>query len=142
MTYRGPAFEKVETIEPDALDKAGGLRRRSRPLLVKGAVKRWPASERWSFEALSKLRYPDGSEPVVKFQNGLVEQGVTRKQPDLSVGPYLLELEKAAAQVSVQRDGLLPKAQERLIKPEETFHLDWSYMKSFVANKLYLAQWN
>ena len=90
--YRGPSFEFVETIAWDELDRAGGFGSRTRRSLVKGAVRAWPAWERWSFDKLADLRKPDGSEVVFRFQNGLVEQGVTRPPLDLKINPYIREL--------------------------------------------------
>ena len=48
----GPEFELVEQVAVEDLP-AGGFGRRTRPLLVKGAVRMWPAWERWSFERLA-----------------------------------------------------------------------------------------
>src|SRR5207237_2992805 len=107
--YRGPSFELVDTITWDNLDRSGGFGPRDTPLLSKGAVRAWPAWERWSFDKLADLRKPDGSEVVFRFQNGLVEQGVTRPPLDLKINPYIRELATASPR-NVNR-GLLPDSQ-------------------------------
>src|SRR5438876_174757 len=73
--YRGPVFQMVEQRAADSLvqQDAGG---NDSPLLVKGAVRSWPAWTRWSFDQLAELRYADGKEAVCRFQEGLVELGV------------------------------------------------------------------
>ncbi len=144
-TYTGPSFQLVDTISIDELNAQGGFQPRTRPLLVKGAVKQWPAWERWSFNQLADLKRADGSEVVSSFQNGLVEQGVTKEPLDLSVSPYLRELEVEAAKIRAEwRDdvGLCPDRVWKSLKPDERFHLNWDHMQSFVPNKLYLAQWD
>jgi Cupin-like domain len=138
--YRGPSFELVDTIEWEELDRAGGFGPRDTPLLIKGAVRAWPAWERWSFDKLADLRKPDGSEVVFRFQNGLVEQGVTRQPLDLKINPYIREL--AAAPPRDATRGLLPDSRRGKIDPGERFYLDWGHMKSFQPTKVYLAQWH
>src|SRR5262245_12141575 len=123
--FTGPTFRLVETIEWEELARTRSFGARSRPLLVKGAVRSWPAWTNWSFERLAELRRPDGSEVVFRFQNGLVEQGVTRQPLDLPIGPYLREL---VAQTGGERNdarGLLPRSRLESLGPEERFHLDW-----------------
>ena len=71
-SYIGPSFEFVDTIAWEDLQRQGGFGPRRTPLLIKGAVKAWPAWQRWSFESLSELRRQDGSDVVFRFQNGLV----------------------------------------------------------------------
>src|SRR6266436_9632646 len=107
-TYHGPSFELVDTITWNDLQRNGGFGPRKTPLLIKGAVKAWPAWERWSFESLAELRRPDGSELIFRFQNGLVEQGVTRQPLDLPIGPYIRELAEAAERPHRAEIGLLP----------------------------------
>src|SRR5437867_3260987 len=97
-SIQGPSFQLVDEIAWEALTRNGGLGRRTTPLLVKGAVRAWPAWEKWSFERLSELRRPDESEVVFRFQNGLVEQGVTRPPLDLPIGPYIRELAQATGE--------------------------------------------
>lgn len=138
----GPTFQFVEEIDAAQLARNGGFGARTSPLLVKGALHSWPAQKDWSFEYLSRLRHKDGAEPVVKFQNGLVEQGATRHRPWLPVGPYLQELAAAAAQPLSDDVGLLSNRQRRLLGKDERFTLDWSHMQSFRPDRLYLAQWN
>jgi lysine-specific demethylase 8 len=142
--YLGPEFQFVETIEWDELQKQGGFQPRGLPLLVKGAVKQWPAWDRWTFENLAQLKRPDGSEVVTSFQNGLVEQGVTRQPLIQPVAPYLRELaERAKTYQRERRDdiGLLPDRRRHTLGKGDTFHLDWDYMQSFVHDRAYLAQW-
>ena len=138
--YRGPSFELVDTIAWDDLDRSGGFGPRDTPLLVKGAVRAWPAWEKWSFANLADLRKPDGSEVVFRFQNGLVEQGVTRQPLDLKINPYIRELADAAPRNV--NGGLLPDSRRHKIDPGERFYLDWGHMKSFQPTRVYLAQWH
>jgi lysine-specific demethylase 8 len=138
----GPTFQLIDTISWEDLQRDGGFGRRETPLLVKGAVTAWPAWKGWSFQRLAQLRRPDGSEVIFRFQNGLVEQGVTRQPLDLPIGPYIRELAQLADQPRRDDTGLLPVSRWKQITPGEQFHLDWSYMKSFTATKVYLAQWN
>jgi len=140
--YRGPSFRFVQEIEWEELSRTRKILPRSLPLLVKGAVKAWPAWERWSFEELSRLRRPDGSEIIFRFQNGLVEQGVTRPPLDLPISPYIRDLGQAAADHPQEEGGLLPEARRRTLAKESTFHLDWSHMSTFKPDRVYLAQWN
>lgn len=142
--YRGPSFELIEQTTWQALERAGGFRARDTPLLVKGAVSAWPASERWTFDKLAELRNRDGSEVVTSFQNGLVEQGLTKEPIIQPIAPYLRELAAVAKQrhgAALERAGLLPAARHAALRPGERFHLDWSYLKTFEANRAYLAQW-
>ncbi|MBI1916116.1 MAG: cupin-like domain-containing protein [Planctomycetes bacterium] len=141
-SFAGPTFQFVDTVAWEDLVRAGGFGPRSTPLLVKGAVRAWPAWEHWSFRNLSELRRPDGSEIIFRFQNGLVEQGVTRQPLDLPIGPYIRELAEAAERPRREEVGLLPYRRWKEIVPGQTFHLDWEYMKSFEANRVYLAQWH
>ena len=145
-SYQGPTFELAETAEWQDVVRVGGFGPRTSPLLVKGAVREWPAYERWTFEHLAALRRPDGSDVVFRFQNGLVEQGVTKPPLDLAIGPYITGLaeQSAAAKDATDRldRGLLSQNRRQQIRPGEKFHLDWSHMNSFVADQVYLAQWN
>ena len=145
----GPAFQFVEEIDACQLGDIGGFGARTQPLLVKGALHQWPAQQQWSFEQMAALRYRDGSEPVIKFQNGLVEQGQTRPRPDMPIGPYLRELAASAGRPSGEEAGLLPLHRKRALMTAAAaagatapFHLDWSYMQSFTPDRMYLAQWN
>src|SRR5438093_8799358 len=103
--YAGPSFQLVDTIPWEDLVRGGGFGPRTTPLLVKGAVRAWPAWEKWSFERLSELRRPDQSEVVFRFQNGLVEQGVTRPPLDLPIGPYIRELAQTNGETQHQDRG-------------------------------------
>src|SRR5437762_14151274 len=93
--YRGPAFQMVEERPSESLTQqdAGGY---DHPLLVKGAVRAWPAWTRWSFDQLAELRYPDGKEAVCRLQEGLVEQGATKLLSQVPVAPYLRDRSRAA----------------------------------------------
>lgn len=112
------------------------------PLLVKGAVKAWPALERWSFDKLAALRQSDGRDVMFRFQDGLVEQGVTKEPPLLPISSYLRELAKEAHVTRYDKPGLLSDQRLRKLTHGESFHLDWSFMQSFQPNKIYLAQWH
>jgi lysine-specific demethylase 8 len=141
----GPSFEFVDEVNWDELEEGGGFGRRSRPLLIKGAVRMWPAWQRWSFARLAELRRPDGSEPVTRFITGVVEQGATRPQYDGPVGPYLRDLaETSVRAASEPRDdvGLLSDRRRRTLRPGKRFHLDWSYMSTFAPDRVYLSQWD
>lgn len=140
--YRGPTFRMVPQVDWEELLRSRRKIVQDQPLLVKGAVKAWPAWERWSFEELSRLRRPDGSEIVFRFQNGLVEQGVTRPPLDLPISPYIRELGEAAARSVPEEGGLLSGDRWRSLDRESTFHLDWSHMETFKPDRVYLAQWN
>lgn len=142
MTDQGPLFQLVDEVQWEDLERSGGFGPRNRPLLVKGAVRAWPAWEKWSFEHLSELRHPDGADPVVKFQQGLVEQGSTRARPNMPVSPYLRELAQVAKQPRVDDIGLLSNQRRAKLKKGDFFALDWSYLQSFTPDRLYLAQWN
>jgi hypothetical protein len=140
--YTGPSFELVDEIAWEDLERDSRFGPRKRPLLVKGAVRAWPAWERWSFERLAALRRPDGSEVVFRFQNGLVEQGVTRPPLDLPISPYIQDLAQTASQPRSPDLGLLPDGRFRALTRGERFHLEWSHMESFEADRVYLAQWD
>lgn len=139
--YTGPTFERVEEVTWQELSGRGGFGPRSSPLLVKGAVRAWPAHERWTFERLADLRRSDGSEVVFRFQNGLVEQGVTKEPLDLPVSPYIRRLAESR-RPQTEHNGLLPHAQWARTGFGERFHLNWSHMDSFKADRVYLSQWN
>jgi len=142
--YVGPQFRQVDEVQWDELEARGGFRPGSRPLLVRGALRDWPASRRWTFEQLALLRRADGSEVVTSFQNGLVEQGVTREPVLQPTAPYLRALAQAAADIRADRIddiGLLPNRRRRELAPAESFTLNWAYLKTFAADRVYLAQW-
>jgi Cupin-like domain len=143
--YEGPTFQLVDTISAEELEKQGGFKPRTRPLLVKGAVKRWPAWEKWSFNQIADLKNKDGSEVVTSFQNGLVEQGVTKEPLMLPVAPYLRELEVEAEKIRANWSedvGLCPDRIWKNLRRGEKFHLNWAHLQSFTPNKVYLAQWD
>jgi hypothetical protein len=141
LKYVGPSFRFVDEAAWDDVAGARGLGPRIAPLLVKGAVRAWPAWQRWSFNRLADLKRPDGSDVVATFQDGLVEQGVTREPPRLPVGPYLRDLAHAASEPP-HGTGLLSDARRAKLGRSDDFRLDWSHMKSFAPNRVYLAQWN
>ena len=144
-SYQGPRFQLVETVSADDLAQRGGFQPRTRPLLVKGAVKKWPAWNKWSFDNLASLKRKDGSEVVTSFQNGLVEQGVTKEPLMMPVAPYLRELGEAARKALAAPDenvGLCPHMIWKDLRPNEDFYLNWDHLKSFTPNKVYLAQWD
>src|SRR5262245_58373964 len=108
-SFRGPSFQQIDEVHWEDLPRDRGIGPRTRPLLVKEAVRAWPAWERWSFDSLADLRRKDGSDVVFRFQNGLVEQGVTRKPLDLPISPYIRDLSRAAKLPPSEDAGLLPK---------------------------------
>jgi lysine-specific demethylase 8 len=140
-SYIGPSFRLVDEINWEDFSRGGDIIKPTGPVLVKGAVRAWPAWERWSFENLGGLRRPDGSEVVFRFQNGLVEQGTTRQPLDLPISPYIRELGQIA-QRQPRPGGLLPYHHRRRLTKHDRFRLDWSYMDTFEATRVYLAQWN
>jgi len=141
----GPSFELVEEVTANQLAQRGGFGPRTGPVLIKGAVRMWPAWERWSFETMAQLKKPDGSPATAEFITGVVEQGATREVRTLPIGPYLLEL-ASAARTRSQEDrrhlGLLSERRRENLKPGERFPLDWSHMKTFVPDRVYLSQWD
>ncbi len=143
--YRGPTFRLVEQADWDELRRQRGLRKRKRPLLVKGAIKHWPASERWTFESLAALRRKDGSEVTTRFQIGLAEQGKSRKQVVAPIAPYLRSLaqaEREARAAGKERVGLLPAHVHAQLSPNDRFELDWSFMKTFKPDQVYISLWH
>src|SRR5262245_30815544 len=132
--YRGPAFRMVEERAADSLCQQGAGAH-DHPLLVKGAVRAWPAWTRWSFDQLAELRYPDGKEAVCRFQQGLVEQGATQPLPVLPVAPYLRELARAAQSPVSEEAGLLPESRRKSLAPGEAFFLNWPHLRSFEPNR-------
>src|SRR5262249_61695743 len=114
--YRGPAFQMVEERGPESLLQQDA-RAHDRPLLVKGAVRVWPAWTRWSFDRLAELRYPNGKEAVCRFQQGVVEQGATQPLPILPVPPYLRELSQAAPSPLPANGCLLPGSRRQSLPP-------------------------
>src|SRR5260370_40971292 len=97
--YRGPACQMVEarTWESHSQQAAGV---HDHPVVERGAVRAWPAWKKWSFEQLAELRYPDGTEAVCRFQEGLVEQGSAQPLSTLPVAPYM-RVRAAAAETPV-----------------------------------------
>src|SRR5262249_10319243 len=51
-------------------------------------------------------------------------------------------LAQTTAGTSVQDGGLLPYPRWKKLAPGDRFHLDWSHMRTFKPNRVYLAQWN
>jgi lysine-specific demethylase 8 len=138
--YRGPAFQLVEERQWEGHGRqAAGVH--DHPVVVKGAVRAWPAWTRWSFDQMAELRYANGKEAVCRFQEGLVEQGATQPLSTLPVGPYLRELSRAA-QIPVSDEvGLLSASRRRSLTAGESFYLNWAHMQSFKPNRRYLADW-
>jgi len=138
--YRGPAFRLVDECTSDRLTR-DHTATPDKPLLVKGAVRDWPAWTRWSFDQLAELRYPDGTEAVGRFQQGLVEQGDTQPLPVLPVAPFLRDLSRAARNPLPADVGLLPPTRRSALAPGEPFRLNWAHLQSFTPNRQYLADW-
>lgn len=144
--WAGPSFERVDTIaHADFLAAGEPLHRRTRPLLIKAAVRNWPASERWRFERLAELRRPDGGEVLTQFQIGVAEQGPTRQLVTRPIAPYLLGLAEAQRRALEAGDGdlgLLTAQQHARLRPGERFHLDWSYMRTLPRDQPYISLWH
>ncbi len=138
--YQGPSFRLVESVTVDEFDRQGGANGLKKPLLVKGAVKRWPAWKTWSFDELSKIKNKDGSDVMATFQNGLIEQGVTKKPVHMPIAPYLKGLESSSLP-NKSEIGLCPENIFKGLKTGEDFYLNWEYLKTFPADQVYLAQW-
>src|SRR6516225_4010158 len=138
--YPGPTFQLVDECASENFTRSVA-RPPDKPLLVKGAVRDWPAWARWSFDRLAELRYPDGTPAVGRFQQGLVEQGATQPLPILPVAPYLRELAQAAQSPLSPEIGLLPQSRRLSLAPGEPIHLDWTHMRSFAPGRRYLADW-
>src|SRR5262245_37668567 len=94
--YQGPVFRLVETISGKDFERHGEMVR-GRPFLVKGGVKDWPAWQQWSFDHFADLAR-DARRPVTAvFQDGLVEQGLTREPVRSPLEPYVRQLSREAA---------------------------------------------
>lgn len=137
--YAGPRFRFVD--ERPAADFRRQGREVSGPLLVKGAIRSWPACERWTFEGLAALRRPDGGEVQVRFQDGLVEQGRTRPLRVLPVAPFLRELGAESARGVPPDRGLLSDLRRRVLGANDVFHLDWDSVRGAESTWQYLADW-
>jgi hypothetical protein len=144
--YAGPSFRRVDQIEWDDFARLGEhLGHRARPLLIKGAIRQWPATERWTFEKLAELRRRDGSEVLTNFQIGIAEQGQSRQDVIRPIAPYLRSLAQAQRNAFAAGDhlrGLLTAEQHAMISPAETFRLDWSYMKTLPRDQPYISLWH
>jgi lysine-specific demethylase 8 len=138
--YVGPRFRFVRELPAEGL-RSGSLEDFREPLLVRGAIRSWPACRQWTFESLAGLRRRDGSDVQVQFQDGLVEQGRTRPLPTLPVSPFLLEL-AAESRKGVPPDrGLLPENRRRRIGATDAFHIDWAGFSSSLTPWRYIADW-
>ena len=140
-TFRGPSFRLVDEIPFDTFEFGATVATRTTPLLVKGAVRHWPAWQNWAFDQLADLCDAGGAEVVSSFQTGLTEQGTTRQRVDLAVAPYLRELGRAAARPAPSAAALLDPDRRARLAPGTAFHLDWSRM-NFTPDRVYLQQWN
>src|SRR5437879_9112804 len=134
--FRGPEFELVPGTTSISAD---GLRKVRSPLLLRGALKSWPAWTRWSFDQIGA--HCDEKKVVSKFQDGLVEQGSTKPLPVLPVAPFLRELSAAARIPPSDEAGLLPPVRRRALRTGERFLLNWRYLQSLPTNRRYLADW-
>jgi lysine-specific demethylase 8 len=138
--YRGPTFRVVDEGTSGSVARGEAVTLGG-PLLLKGAVREWPAWTRWSFDQLAELRYDDGTPAVGRFQQGLVEQGATQPLPVMPVGPYLRQLGEAARRPLASDAGLLSLTRRSALAPGASFHLNWAHMRSFTPNRQYLADW-
>lgn len=139
-TYTGPGFLMVNEAPAGVTRFSKGMNLRE-PLLFRGAIKPWPAYERWTFDALAGLRRPDEREVLVRFQDGLVEQGKTKPLPVLAVAPFLRELSEESARGVPPERGLLPESRRRHLGPAEPFFLDWDAFWSALRPWKYIADW-
>ncbi len=138
----GPRFQLIEETTWEHFRASGRQIPLLRPLLVKGGVAHWPAARQWSFERLAQCGEAGGKGLTTKFTDGLVEQGITEGRPYLPVAPYLRELAQAATRPHDPEAALLPLSRRTALAPGEVFELNWAYMQSFEATRLYLAQWD
>jgi lysine-specific demethylase 8 len=136
--YRGPEFQLVEETSWEDFQRAK-RQLSDTPLLVRGAVRAWPAWERWTFEKLAERCQAEGKE--ARFQEGLVEQGETQPLPVLPVAPFLRELGLASQVPLAPEIGLLPDVRRKDLRPGDRFHLNWGYLDSFQPQRRYLADW-
>lgn len=145
VTYVGPNFQLVEQLDADQLEPGFKLGKRQRPLLIKGAIKHWPASQRWTWEGLAELRRADGSEVYTDIQIGLAEQGDNRKYVRQAFAPYLrslAEADRVARAAGRDREGLLTAERHAQLSPSDSFRLDWSFMQTFDINQAYISLWH
>lgn len=144
--YAGPSFRRVEQMDWETFSQRGErLGNRPRPLLVKGAIRHWPATERWTFERLAMLRRRDGSEVLTNVQIGIAEQGQSRKDVIRPIAPYLLALAQAQRNALAAGDdqrGLLPAQRHAQLSCADRFRLDWSYMKTLPRDQPYISLWH
>jgi hypothetical protein len=139
--FTGPSFERIDEVAFADFELGAQVATRSRPLLVKGAVKHWPAWDNWSLEKLAATCDAQPREVVARFQTGLTEQGETRPALHQPVAPYLRALDRAAAEQAGSGKTLLPLDRLQATAPGERFHLDWSRM-NFTPDRTYLQQWD
>jgi len=143
--YQGPSFRLVETISGRDFERRRKRVRADRPFLVKGGVEDWPAWPKWSFDHFADLAR-DARRPVTAvFQDGLVEQGLTREPVRSPLEPYVRQLSREASTARASRGpdvGLCKDRRLAGLGPGDQFVLDWSWLQSFRPNSVYLAQWD
>lgn len=138
----GPTFERIEEVAfADFELLHASMAKRDRPLLVKGAVRHWPAWDNWAFECLAAHCDAQPHDVIARFQTGLTEQGATRPALHLPVAPYLRELGQAALRQGDEGKALLSRDTLAQAAPGDRFHLDWSRM-NFTPDRTYLQQWD
>lgn len=126
--YVGPTFTKAPE---GTIDEIARARRDLRPILIRGAIRAWPAFERWSFEYLA-----DQCAGVsTKVQGGLIEQGASKPVVEASVTNYV----RGLGQRSEVARGFVSDERLAALGPDEPFQLDWSRMAFEPAD--YLQQW-
>ena len=144
--YEGPRFRRVDQVDWATFAQQGqALGNRTRPLLVKGAITHWPATERWTFERLAELRRRDGSEVLTRFQIGIAEQGESKQDVIQPIAPYLLSLARAQKESFAAGDhlrGLLSADAHAQLSATDEFRLDWSYMKTLPRDQPYISVWH
>ena len=139
--WTGPEFGHVDEIAFEDFELGAHVATHDRPLLVKGAVKHWPAWQHWSFEQIAE-RCEANQPPIqARFQTGLTEQGQTLPALHQPVAPYLRELQQQSSVSPDSLPALLPHERWQARQPGERFRLDWSRM-DFTPNRTYLQQWD
>lgn len=140
-TFSGPTFCRVEEVAGETFDFAAFRARDHRPVVVKGAVTRWPELHNWTFGHLAAMcdRRPEGV--TVPCKNGLIEQGSTRPEIMQPLGPYLRELDRQARLIDDAPRALVAHRELSQLAPSELFHLDWSRL-DFIPDKAYLQQFD
>jgi lysine-specific demethylase 8 len=135
----GPTFQRVEEISFDEFSFGAHVAKRTTPLLVKGAVKHWPAWTHWSFENIAAQC--EARKLTARFQTALTEQGITQPARFLPVASYLHSLHRAAQIGLDPNKGLVNASRRAQLDFNTRFTLDWTRMNN-QPDRLYLQQWD